>query len=148
MLPCWRRRWALRVSRRRPFQIPFAPGRQLTQPRASSIPRGFPPQPAMAIETAPARQARDGWRESAPLAVAALPHAPVEIDGKQFAAGGVRFPVRGVTYGTFVARADGALFPEPDQLESDLEAIADSGFNVVRTYTPPPDDMLAAAERF
>src|SRR5438105_612608 len=100
----------------------------------------------MAIETAPATQARDGWRDRAPLAVAVLPLVPVAIDGKQFSAGGVRFQVRGVTYGTFAARADGALFPETQQLVADLEAMAGAGFNVIRTYTAPPDDMLEAAE--
>ena len=69
----------------------------------------------------------------------------IEIDGKQFMAGDRRFQFRGVTYGTFARRADGALFPESDQLVADLEAISTAGFNVIRTYTPPPDDMIDMA---
>jgi glycosyltransferase involved in cell wall biosynthesis len=67
------------------------------------------------------------------------------VEGKQFASGGVRFPFHGVTYGTFAARGDGALFPDGDRIRQDLAAMAASGFTVVRTYTPPPDDLLEAA---
>jgi glycosyltransferase involved in cell wall biosynthesis len=70
---------------------------------------------------------------------------PVEIDGKHFAVGGRRFPVRGVTYGTFAARGDGALFPERGLMKRDLHAMAGAGFTVVRTYTQPPDDLLELA---
>ena len=70
----------------------------------------------------------------------------VRVDGKQFALGGDRFPFRGVTYGTFAPRdADGARFPDRDQLKRDLHAIAEAGFTVVRTYTAPPDDLLDLA---
>jgi len=60
----------------------------------------------------------------------------------------VRFPFRGVTYGTFAERADGALFPERRLLRADLRAIAASGFNVIRTYTAPPDDVIDFAGEF
>src|SRR5205807_415123 len=73
------------------------------------------------------------------------PDERVRVDGKQFSRRGRRFPFRGVTYGTFGPRADGALVPERDQLKLDLRAIADSGFTVVRTYTAPPDDLLDLA---
>jgi glycosyltransferase involved in cell wall biosynthesis len=69
----------------------------------------------------------------------------VRVDGKQFKAGNTRFAFRGVTYGTFSKRPDGAMFPETDYLRKDMAAIAASGFTVVRTYTPPPPDMLEAA---
>jgi hypothetical protein len=69
----------------------------------------------------------------------------VRIDGKQFSVGGRRFPFRGVTYGTFRARDDGALIPPPDVLRADLTAMAAAGFTVVRTYTAPTDDLLDAA---
>jgi glycosyltransferase involved in cell wall biosynthesis len=70
---------------------------------------------------------------------------PVEADGKFFAVGGERFEFRGVTYGTFAPRADGALFPEPERLARDLTTMRAAGFSVVRTYTVPMDDLLEAA---
>lgn len=69
----------------------------------------------------------------------------VYCDGKQFAVDGRRFSFRGVTYGTFRPRADGARFPERDRMKQDLSAIEEAGFTVVRTYTPPPDDMVDLA---
>lgn len=69
----------------------------------------------------------------------------VSVEGKQFACGGARFAFHGVTYGTFAARADGALFPDTDRIRRDLAAMSAAGFTVVRTYTPPPDDLLDAA---
>ena len=71
----------------------------------------------------------------------------VRVDGKQFAVGDERFRYRGVTYGTFRPRADGARFPERARMEADLGAIAEAGFTVVRTYTEPPDDLVDAAGR-
>jgi hypothetical protein len=73
----------------------------------------------------------------------------VAVDGKQFAAGGERFPFRGVTYGTFAPRdVDGARFPETDQVKKDLAGMAEAGFTVVRTYTAPPEDLLELAGEF
>lgn len=71
--------------------------------------------------------------------------ARVRIDGKHFAAGDERFHLRGVTYGTFAPRDDGARFPPRDVLKRDFAAIAEAGFTTVRTYTPPPDDVLELA---
>ena len=71
---------------------------------------------------------------------------PIRVDGKQFEQGGERFPVRGVGYGTFRPRdPDGARFPERQQLKLDMAAMNEAGFTVVRTYTPPPDDLLEVA---
>ena len=72
----------------------------------------------------------------------------VEVDGKFFAVGGQRFEFRGVTYGTFAPRADGALFPERERLERDLATIRVADFSVVRTYTVPTDDLLEAASDY
>ena len=72
---------------------------------------------------------------------------PIELDGKFFASGGERFEFRGVTYGTFAPRADGALFPEHEQLERDLSSMRAAGFSVVRTYTLPTDDLLEVASK-
>src|SRR5687768_4627404 len=70
----------------------------------------------------------------------------VQLDGKQFAVNGERFLFRGATYGTFAPRAsDGARFPERDRIKDDFMAMREHGFTVVRTYTPPPDDMLDLA---
>jgi O-antigen biosynthesis protein len=69
----------------------------------------------------------------------------VQIDGKFFSLNGRRFAFRGVTYGTFAPREDSALFPSRSQVKSDFAAIQNSGFDVVRTYTEPPDDVLDLA---
>ena len=69
----------------------------------------------------------------------------VRLDGKQFAVEDQRFLFRGVTYGTFAARADGALFPERDRIHADFAAIARAGFTVARTYTAPSEDVLDIA---
>ena len=69
----------------------------------------------------------------------------VQIDGKFFSLNGRRFPFRGVTYGTFAPREDSALFPSRSQVKSDFASIQNAGFDVVRTYTEPPDDVLDLA---
>src|SRR2546421_11591116 len=69
----------------------------------------------------------------------------VQLDGKQFALDGERFAFRGVTYGTFRPRDDGARFPEREQVKRDFSAMRDAGFTVVRTYTAPPDDVVDVA---
>jgi len=77
--------------------------------------------------------------------VARAPGGRIELDGKQFARGGERFHFRGVTYGTFRPRDDGARYPEREQVVQDFAAIRAAGFTVVRTYTPPPDDVMDLA---
>jgi GT2 family glycosyltransferase len=62
----------------------------------------------------------------------------LSVDGKTLA-------VRGVTYGTFRPRLDGAEYPAPAVLERDVAAIAAAGFNAIRTYTVPPPCLLDAA---
>lgn len=77
---------------------------------------------------------------------ATVTDAQVRVDGKQFTAGGQRFAFRGVTYGTFRPRSeDGARFPSNGRLREDLQAIAQAAFTVVRTYTPPPQDLVEQA---
>ena len=71
----------------------------------------------------------------------------LEVSGKEFVVAGRPHRLCGVTYGTFRPRSDGARYPEITTLRRDLAAMAYAGFNTVRTYTPPPDDMLAAAVR-
>jgi O-antigen biosynthesis protein len=69
----------------------------------------------------------------------------VRVDGKHFAVGTQRFHLRGVTYGTFSPRDDGARFPVREVVKRDFAAIAEAGFTTVRTYTPPPDDVIELA---
>src|SRR5437879_2987785 len=69
----------------------------------------------------------------------------VAVDGKQFVSGGRRFRFRGVTYGTFAPRADGARFPPTERLRQDLAAMRAAGLTVVRTYTTPTPDLIDAA---
>ena len=71
--------------------------------------------------------------------------APPRIDGKFLAAGGRRFFVKGIAYGTFAPGADGAQFPEPAQIATDFGLAAATGLNTVRTYTVPTLPLLDAA---
>ena len=69
----------------------------------------------------------------------------VRADGKHLSVAGLPFRVRGATYGSFVARADGQLFPEAPRIEADLRLMAASGLNVLRTYSTPPRELLDLA---
>src|ERR1041384_1791947 len=72
----------------------------------------------------------------------------VTADGVHLACGSTPFRVRGVTYGSFLPRADGAPFPAWERCRADLMAIAESGLNTVRTYDVPPPAMLEGAPRW
>jgi GT2 family glycosyltransferase len=52
-----------------------------------------------------------------------------------------------VSYGTFAPGIDGTLFPAPSRVAHDFAAMADLGANTVRTYTPPPPEVLNEAAR-
>ena len=69
----------------------------------------------------------------------------VTVDGVHLACGSTPFRVRGVTYGSFLPRADGAPFPAWERCRADLMAIAESGLNTVRTYDVPPPEILELA---
>ena len=71
----------------------------------------------------------------------------VVVRGKFFFIGDEKLWVKGVTYGTFGARADGSLFPEDEVIDRDFRAMAESGFNTVRTYTTPPRSLLKLASK-
>ena len=62
----------------------------------------------------------------------------ITVDGKHFALNGAPFHVRGVTYGSFLPRADGTAFPEHPRVTEDFRLMADVGLNTVRTYDLPP----------
>ena len=68
-------------------------------------------------------------------------------DGKFLVAAGEKLYVRGVTYGTFRADAEGHEFPARDVVSRDFEMMASSNVNAVRTYTPPPAWLLDEAQR-
>ena len=67
------------------------------------------------------------------------------VDGKFLRVGDQRFHVKGVAYGTFSVGRDGEPFPPQARMAEDLTAMAATGFNTVRTYTPPPDTLLDEA---
>jgi GT2 family glycosyltransferase/sugar lactone lactonase YvrE len=71
----------------------------------------------------------------------------VEADGKFLRAGGQRFLIRGVTYGTFAPNGAGRQFPEPSRIAADFRMMAGLGVNTVRTYTAPGRDLLDEAAR-
>jgi glycosyltransferase involved in cell wall biosynthesis len=87
----------------------------------------------------------DATIEGRRAADGAQPAGRVRAEGKFFSEAGQRFEFRGVTYGTFAPRGDGAQFPEREQVECDLGMIREAGFSVLRTYTLPSDDFLDAA---
>jgi glycosyltransferase involved in cell wall biosynthesis len=70
----------------------------------------------------------------------------IVVDGKHLLGNGRPFHVKGVTYGTFRRRGDGALYPEAHRIALDFEQMAAAGVNTVRLYTLPPRDLLDAAE--
>ena len=65
--------------------------------------------------------------------------------GKYFRIADRPWPVRGVTYGTFLPGADGEPFPARGTVRDDFERMSHSGFNCVRTYTVPPRWLLDVA---
>jgi GT2 family glycosyltransferase len=69
----------------------------------------------------------------------------VRRDGKFLALDGRPFRIRGATYGTFLPRGDGRLFPATAAVRFDFEAMGRLGLNTVRLYTPPPADVLELA---
>jgi beta-galactosidase/beta-glucuronidase len=86
-------------------------------------------------------------RRTARASSDALPAARPVVRGKFLFAGGRHLYVRGVTYGTFEPRPDGAQFPSGEVVERDFEAMAAAGLNTVRTYAVPPPEVLDAAAR-
>jgi beta-galactosidase/beta-glucuronidase len=68
-------------------------------------------------------------------------------DGKFLRAGGERFLIKGVTYGTFAPDAEGYQFPPLPRIAEDFRLMAALGINTVRTYTPPRLELLDEAAR-
>ena len=63
------------------------------------------------------------------------------------AAGGERFRIKGVSYGTFAPDGNGDHFPEAERVAEDFAAMAALGINTVRVYTPPRPALLDEAAR-
>ena len=74
-------------------------------------------------------------------------HGHPQVDGKFLEIDGRRFLVKGVAYGTFAPNREGAQFPATQRIEQDFALMAAAGINTVRTYTPPPPELLDAALR-
>jgi GT2 family glycosyltransferase len=69
----------------------------------------------------------------------------VGVSGKFLCAGGARFLVKGVTYGTFAPDVRGAQYPPGDQIRADFALMARHGINTVRVYTVPDRLLLDLA---
>ena len=73
---------------------------------------------------------------------------PVAAKGKFFFAGGEKFFVKGVTYGTFAVASHGAPFPERPVIERDFALMRELGANTFRTFTVPPRWLLDLAAEY
>jgi GT2 family glycosyltransferase len=69
----------------------------------------------------------------------------VHAAGKFIEFGGEKLYLRGVTYGTFAPDERGEEFGDRALVADDFAAMAESGFNAVRTYTVPPTWLLDLA---
>jgi GT2 family glycosyltransferase len=76
-----------------------------------------------------------------------FPDGTPAVAGKFLEVNGQRILIKGVSYGTFAPNSDGLLFPEVTRVAHDFEAIAELDANTVRTYTPPPIELLDEAAR-
>jgi GT2 family glycosyltransferase len=68
--------------------------------------------------------------------------------GKFLFSGEEKLWVRGVTYGTFAADAQGREDHHPDVVKRDFALMAANGINAIRTYTVPPKWFLDTALRY
>jgi GT2 family glycosyltransferase len=71
----------------------------------------------------------------------------IQIDGKFFRLGEVKFFPKGVTYGPFPPNSLGEPFPAPAQASDDFERIRELGANLIRIYDVPPHWLLELATR-
>ena len=69
----------------------------------------------------------------------------LSADGTSLMLDGSLYPLKGVSYGTFRRRPDGHALPEADRMKRDCIAIAEAGFNTIRTYEEPSIDLLDLA---
>src|SRR4030095_8867973 len=72
----------------------------------------------------------------------------LEVRGKFLFSGHDKFYVKGVTYGPFRPDEHDDKYHNPEVVNQDFAAIAENGFNAVRTYTVPPRWLLDIASRY
>lgn len=70
------------------------------------------------------------------------------VKGKFLYSGGEKLWVKGVTYGTFSLDEEGNEQLIPEVVEKDFAAMAENGFNTIRTYTVPPRWCLDIAQEY
>jgi O-antigen biosynthesis protein len=70
------------------------------------------------------------------------------VRGKFLFVGDEKLYVRGVTYGTFSPDVHGNEFPSPEVVDRDFGQMAANGVNAVRVFTPPPRQLLDAAQGY
>jgi GT2 family glycosyltransferase len=68
-----------------------------------------------------------------------------KVVGKFIYVGHERFLVKGVSYGTFAPDDQGEQFPRLERVGQDFRMMRAYGVNTVRTYTPPPLEILDQA---
>ncbi|WP_176159484.1 glycosyltransferase [Prosthecobacter debontii] len=81
-----------------------------------------------------------------PSLPASHPFSPLVASGKWLRVDGDKWNLHGVSYGPFRPREDGASFPAPERLAADFQQIRRLGFNTVRLYDLPTEDVLEGAE--
>jgi len=69
----------------------------------------------------------------------------VRVSGKFFFVGERKLYIKGVSYGPFRPRPDGTPFPDAEGLRRDFRLMRQLGANTVRTFTPPPIELLDVA---
>jgi O-antigen biosynthesis protein len=67
------------------------------------------------------------------------------VDGKFLRVDGVRFTVKGVTYGTFAPDENGYRYPELDTVSRDFAQMRATGINTVRIYIDAPPHVFDLA---
>jgi len=70
---------------------------------------------------------------------------PLRTSGKWLRAGEVKWPLRGISYGSFKPNSRGEPFPEDDRLAADFDHIQQLGFNTLRLYELPSAQVLKTA---
>lgn len=81
---------------------------------------------------------------SVPLDASSRASRP-RVDGKFLKVNGERFWIKGVTYGSFKANADGEPYPPFEKLKEDFAQMREAGINTVRLYNSPSARIADAA---
>ena len=71
----------------------------------------------------------------------------LRVAGKFLRQGGSKVFLRGISYGPFRPNSRGEPWPEVERLSLDLDHIASLGFDTVRLYHPPDEELLGNALR-